>query len=29
MTLYVIAGRGKATVVQLLSGYTGWLMSDG
>ena len=28
-TLYVIAGRGKATVVQLLSGFTGWLMSDG
>jgi len=28
-TLYVIAGRGKATVVRLLSGFTGWLMSDG
>lgn len=28
-TLYVIAGRGKATVVQLLTGFTGWLMSDG
>ena len=28
-TLYVIAGRGKATVVTLLSGFTGWLMSDG
>ena len=28
-TLYVIAGRGKATVVELLSGFTGWLMSDG
>jgi hypothetical protein len=28
-TLYVIARRGKATVVRLLSGFTGWLMSDG
>jgi transposase len=28
-TLYVIAGRGKATVSRLLAGFTGWLMSDG
>ena len=28
-TLYVIAGRGKATVTQVLDGFTGWLMSDG
>lgn len=28
-TLYVIAGRGKATVTRVLDGFTGWLMSDG
>jgi hypothetical protein len=28
-TLYVIAGRGKATVTRVLAGFTGWLMSDG
>ena len=28
-TLYVIAGRGKATVSRVLAGFTGWLMSDG
>jgi hypothetical protein len=28
-TLYVIAGRGKATVTRLLAGFSGWLMSDG
>lgn len=28
-TLYVIAGRGKATVSRLLAGFAGWLMSDG
>jgi hypothetical protein len=28
-TLYVIAGRGKATVTRLLAGFTGWLMTDG
>ena len=28
-TVYVIAGRGKATVKRLLAGFQGWLMSDG
>lgn len=28
-TRYVIAGRGKATTLRLLSGFAGWLMSDG
>ena len=28
-TVYVIAGRGKATVTRLLAGFQGWLMSDG
>lgn len=28
-TLYVIAGRGKATVTRVLAGFAGWLMSDG
>jgi hypothetical protein len=28
-TLYVIAGRGKATVTRFLAGFSGWLMSDG
>jgi len=28
-TLFVIAGRGKATVTRVLDGFGGWLMSDG
>ena len=28
-TLYVIAGRGKATVTRVLAGFAGWLMTDG
>ena len=28
-TLYLIAGRGKATVTRVLDGFLGWLMTDG
>jgi hypothetical protein len=28
-TLYAIAGRGKDTVVRVLAGFLGWLMTDG
>jgi hypothetical protein len=29
VTLYYVAGRGKALVENVLDGFTGWLMSDG
>jgi len=29
VTLYYVAGRGKALVENLLEGFTGWLMTDG
>ena len=29
VTYYTIAGRGKPTVLRVLAGFTGWLMTDG